>query len=424
VSTPQLHPIATDLPQRRRAFLNPLVVRENLAGYAFIFPAMVIIGLFGLFPILYAGYMSIHNWTASQGRSYCQAGVEGIQTLDGVGGAAWVWQSASALISNCLTNYNEIIGDWSGALFFVLGCGLLLLAYWLWNHAFENFHEYKLVYQLGVAFAVVGLGLFTIAYGWAKLSARGDEDFLQGLVYTFYYAFGSVPLQLGLGLTLAYLLFQNIRGKQFYRTILFIPYITPAVASAVVFRIVFSSRDSSLANQFLTFFGGDSQGWIAESQPFWNALFGWNLQGFWAGPSMALVTVILLGVWTYTGYNAVIFLAGLGAIPIDLYEAARVDGASEWHLFRYITLPMISPVTFYLSVLAFIGTFKAFNSIYVMRDAYSQGTTDAAAIVIFDTFYKANQFGYAAAQAIVLFLIIFALTQIQRTVFESRVFYG
>jgi ABC-type sugar transport system permease subunit len=107
-----------------------------------------------------------------------------------------------------------------------------------------------------------------------------------------------------------------------------------------------------------------------------------------------------------------------------LYEAARVDGANQWHQFRYITLPLLSPITFFLSILAFIGTFKAFNTIYVMRDPFAQGTTDTASIVVFDTFFKANQFGYATAQAIVLFLIILALTQIQRTVFERRVFYG
>jgi multiple sugar transport system permease protein len=139
---------------------------------------------------------------------------------------------------------------------------------------------------------------------------------------------------------------------------------------------------------------------------------------------MAMVSVILLGIWTYTGYNAVIFLAGLGNIPNDLYEAARVDGASEWHIFRYITLPLISPVTFYLSILGFIGTFTAFNTLYVMRTPASQATLDTSALVIFDTFRAQNKWGEAAAQSIVLMLIVLALTQIQRNVFEKRVFYG
>jgi multiple sugar transport system permease protein len=299
-----------------------------------------------------------------------------------------------------------------------------VLAYWLWNNAFKRVGDKKLLLQLASAFVLVGGGLFAIAYGWGLMMATGDDDFLQGLVYTFYYAFGSVPFQLGFGLVLAYILYQNIRGKTLYRMIFFLPYVTPAVAAAVVFRIVFSARESALANSLLTGLGLEPQRWIAEPDPFLNALFGLNLEGFWAGPSMSLVSVMILGIWTYTGYNAVIFLAGLGSIPGDLYEAARVDGANQWHLFRYITLPLLSPITFFLSILAFIGTFKAFNSIYVMRDPFAQGTTDTASIVVFDTFFKANQFGYATAQAIVLFFIILALTQIQRTVFERRVFYG
>jgi multiple sugar transport system permease protein len=129
-------------------------------------------------------------------------------------------------------------------------------------------------------------------------------------------------------------------------------------------------------------------------------------------------------VWTYVGYNTVIFLAGLGSIPHELYEAAQIDGASTWHLFRHITLPLLSPVTFYLALVAFIGTFKAFNHIYVMRVPSAQGTVDVTSIYIFDTFYRHTQFGYATAQAIVLFVIILILTMVQNKVFGEKVFYG
>jgi ABC-type sugar transport system permease subunit len=101
-----------------------------------------------------------------------------------------------------------------------------------------------------------------------------------------------------------------------------------------------------------------------------------------------------------------------------------VDGASEWHLFRYITLPLLSPITFYLSILGFIGTFKSFNSIYVMRSPEARGTTDTIAIVVFDTFRQAQRYGEATAQAILLMLIILAITQFQRSFLERRVFYG
>jgi multiple sugar transport system permease protein len=139
---------------------------------------------------------------------------------------------------------------------------------------------------------------------------------------------------------------------------------------------------------------------------------------------MALVSVILYGIWTFVGYNVVVFLAGLGSIPNEVYEAAEIDGASHWQLFRHVTIPLISPVTFYLALVAFIGTFKAFNHIYVMRTPNALGTTDVASITIFDTFYKINNYGYAAAQAVILFVIIAGLTYAQNKLFSERVFYG
>jgi len=256
------------------------------------------------------------------------------------------------------------------------------------------------------------------------MNGLGNEDFLEGLTITFWFAFSTVPAELGLGLVLAYVLFQNIKGKQWYRMVFFLPYVAPDVAMAVVFRVVFSPRETALANQFLGLFGIPAQEWVTEPEPLVNTLFGLNLDGFIAGPSMALFSIALLGIWKYTGYNAVIFLAGLGAIPRDLYEAGKVDGATEWHLFRHITIPLLSPVTFYLAILAFIGTFKSFNSIYVMRTAQAQGTVDVASIAIFDRFFASSQFGRATAEAILLFLIILALTQTFRNVFEKRVFYG
>jgi multiple sugar transport system permease protein len=139
---------------------------------------------------------------------------------------------------------------------------------------------------------------------------------------------------------------------------------------------------------------------------------------------MALVAIILFGIWTYIGYNTVIFLAGLGSIPHELYEAAEIDGAGAWQSFRHLTLPLLSPVTFYLAIVAFIGTFKAFNHIYVMRMPAAQDTVNVASVYIFETFYKQNQFGYATAQAILLLLIILGLTFVQNKLFGEKVFYG
>ena len=105
-------------------------------------------------------------------------------------------------------------------------------------------------------------------------------------------------------------------------------------------------------------------------------------------------------------------------------EAAEIDGGSKWDRFWNITIPMISPVTFYLSLIGFIGTFKAFNHIYVMRTPSAQNTVVTTSLLVFDRFYKANQYGVATAQAIVLFLVILGLTLAQNKLMEDRVFYG
>ncbi len=153
-------------------------------------------------------------------------------------------------------------------------------------------------------------------------------------------------------------------------------------------------------------------------------LLGVNVSGLAGGPSLALLTIIIFGIWSFVGYNTVIFLSGLGNIPKEIYEAAEMDGGSKWDRFWHITIPMISPVTFYLTLIGFIGTFKAFNHLYVMRTPSAQNTVITTSLLVFDRFYKANQYGVATAQAIVLFIVIMGLTLAQSKVMGERVFYG
>lgn len=209
----------------------------------------------------------------------------------------------------------------------------------------------------------------------------------------------------------------------------FLPYVTPAVAGAAIFRSLFSPREERLANQILDWLGIAPQRWLFETKPVTQLVFG-NLfpnadwSGFWAGPSLALITIIIFGIWTFVGYNAVIFLAGLGGISKELYDAAAIDGANRAQQFRFITVPLLSPVTFYLTVLGFIGTFQAFTHIYVMRERATRDAVDTASIVIFDTFYKNNNFSLAAAQSVILFVIILLLTLLQNRMFGRRALGG
>ncbi len=388
-------------PSARSRTANPTSVRgispekicENLIGYLFIFPAILVITVFGFFPILYSVYMSTINWRVRKGNF--------------VG----------------LNNYSRALGEGNYILAFVGGLLLLSLAYVIWTRALMSIRNRKLIVGI-LAFLVLIGGFWVLSIGWTGMTETGDTKFLKSLPVTLYYALGTVPLELFIGLFLAYILFQKIRFQQFWRMLYFLPYITPVVASAVVFRTIFNPRDTSLANQVLSWFGIAPQRWLFESRPFLNMIFGLDLSGVLAGPSMALISIILFGVWTYVGYNVVVFLAGLGGIPHEIYEAAEIDGANQWQLFRYVTIPMISPVTFYLGLVAFIGTLKAFSHIYVMRTTAALGSVDTTSIVIFDTFYKANNYGFAAAQAIILFIIIAVLTFAQNKLFENQVFYG
>ena len=380
------------LPEALGRRLRRREAREQLIGYLFTAPAVAVIALFGLFPLGYAFYMSFFAWRVRQGPF------------------------------RGLRNYGKALGEPDGVLIFAGAIALLVLAVWLWRRARRAAAGRRLPGLLTTA-ALLVLAVAAAVTGWGRMLETGDVKFLNALPVTVYYALGSIPLQLAIALALACVLFQNLRGSAFFRMVFFLPYVMPTVATATVFRSIFSSRDTSMANQFLALFGLEPQQWLAESRPVLEILFGWQLPDFWGGPSLALVSIILFGVWTFVGYNVVIFLAGLGSISGELYEAAELDGANRWDIFRHITFPLLSPVTFYLALIGFIGALKAFNHIFVMRSPLAQGTVNTASMVIFDTFYLANQYGYAAAQVVLLFVMILGVTYAQNRVFGRSVIY-
>lgn len=253
----------------------------------------------------------------------------------------------------------------------------------------------------------------------------GYDKWWQGLLNTVYYVLFTVPAELVLGLFLAVLLFQNIKGKGVFRLIYFLPYVTNPVAAASVFRVIFSSRVSAPVNSLLSIVGAGRLMWLDEPKGIFQMLFPAAAIPTWlSGPSLALVVICLYGIWTYAGYNTVVFLAGLGSIPTPLYEAAAIDGANRWQQFRNITLPLLSPTTYFLTLVAVIGTFKAFNHIWVLRSGAALGTTDTASVIIFNEFNRNTRYGYASALALVLMGLILVLTLINSRIAEEKVFYG
>ena len=227
----------------------------------------------------------------------------------------------------------------------------------------------------------------------------------------------------GLGLLIAYCLYQKIKGKQVFQMILLFPYITPAVMGGAVFFLIFGKAENSLLNNFIGFFGYDPQLWLFDKRKLSEILFGIKIEGFFAGPSLALTTSIFYGVWSYTGYYAIILLAGLSIIPSDLYEAAKAEGATRWQTFTKITVPLLMPIIFFLLLTGFINSFQAFNHILVMKTSSAGETMDVVTIEIFDHFWDRVKFGYAAAEGVVLFIILNVLAISQYVIFRKRLNY-
>ncbi len=252
------------------------------------------------------------------------------------------------------------------------------------------------------------------------------------LLVTVYFALGTVPLTMAIGFGIAVLLFQNLRGRDLMRTIYFLPYITPVVAGAMVFAWIFNPQ-VGVANAVLQRFGIGPQQWLNDATPLLKhaasglgiTLFN-HLPDAYAGPSVALACIILFTIWASVGFHTVIFLAGLSNIPGELYEAARLDGASGWQVTRAVTLPLLSPTIFFLAVVSTIGAFQGFNALFILSNGTGgpSGTTESITLHIFKNFYqRPDSTGYAAAVSFILFFILLGLTLVQFRVAGRKVHY-
>lgn len=309
-----------------------------------------------------------------------------------------------------------------------IGSGVILLvAGWkVWQSAARQDSNWAFAGRLLGALGLL-VGAWLLIGELPIVMASGDKDLWKGLKVTIFYSLGTVPFQLSFSLALAILLFQKFWGSDFFRIMFFLPYVTPTVASAAVFRQLFSNRYQAPLNQLLLALNLEPQQWIREPQGIFTMLgetLGFAVPDWAAGPSMALVVIMIYSIWTYVGYDTVIYLAGLGNISTELIEAAEIDGAGKWEVFRHIIFPLLSPTTYFLSLIAIIGTFKAFGHIWVMRQQEAIGTVDTFSVMVFTEFFEKLRYGYASALAFVLFAIILSLMYINNKVQGSKVFYG
>jgi multiple sugar transport system permease protein len=316
-------------------------------------------------------------------------------------------------------------GIWPQVVMILAGIILVILGWISWNNAPKTTQTWNFWLRILGAFIFLTGGWILVGE-LPVILASSDKDLWDGLKVTIFFSAGTVPFQLTISMFLAILLFQKVRGSEFFRMVFFLPYVTPFVASAAVFKQIFANRDTSPVNMVIRALGGEGLAWLHESKGVFHIIadgMGMDLPAWAGGPSLALVVVIIHSIWTYVGYDTVIYLAGLGNIPTELNEAAEIDGASRWEVFKNITFPLLSPTTYFLSLIAIIGTFKAFATIWVFREELALGTTNTFSVSIFLEFFEKLRYGYASAMAFVLFAIILGLTVINNRLQGSRVFY-
>jgi len=231
-----------------------------------------------------------------------------------------------------------------------------------------------------------------------------DKVFWTSLYNTAYFAAFFLPISLILALALAMLLNAKVRGQAVYRTIFYLPSLLPLVATAVLFLWVFDA-DNGVVNNLLKLTGVHGPAWLAD-------------------PAWTKFTIIILSLWG-VGNTMIIYLASLQEVPESLYEAAEIDGARAWAKTKAVTLPMISPVILFNTIMGIVGALQVFTVPFVMfPGGEPANSTYFYTAYLYDNAFKFHNMGYACAMGWVMFIIILVLTQISRSLSEKHVYYG
>jgi multiple sugar transport system permease protein len=220
-----------------------------------------------------------------------------------------------------------------------------------------------------------------------------DPDFQAAIGHTIFFIVGYLPLVYIGGLLLALALNQRLRGLAFFRAAYFLPVVTSWVVVALMWKWLLNP-DSGMVNFALGLIGIKGPGW-------------------WTDPAWAMPSVIIASAWKDLGFVMVILLAGLQAIPEDYYEAASVDGANRWVRFRRITLPLLSPASFFVLVISLINSFQVFDQVWIMTNGGPAGASSVVVEQIVRHAFSYSQMGYASAMSWLLFVVILAVTAVQ-----------
>lgn len=259
------------------------------------------------------------------------------------------------------------------------------------------------LYYSFTSYSILGSGKWIGLVNYQSL--WNDQNFWVSLYNTAYFVIFSVPLGIVVALGLALLLNINVRGMSIYRTVFYLPSIVPAVASAVVWAYVFNPQYGVL-NNLLRLIGIAGPGWLASPE--------------WSKPAL-----IVMSTWGVGGLM-IILLAGLQDVPQELYDAARVDGATWWPRFRQVTVPFISPHLFFALVTGLIGGFQYFTQVHVLTNGAGgpARSTLVYALYLYQNAFQFFKMGYASAMAWILLVIVVLCTTLVFRNLAGRVYYG
>jgi sn-glycerol 3-phosphate transport system permease protein len=280
-------------------------------------------------------------------------------------------------------------------LLFIAPNAVLLAVFAYWPIIFNGYLSLTSWDMLSPTIPFVGLANYGDMFS--------DPDFWAVIGRTLLFSGAVVVGCLILGMAVALLLNDKLFGRNIVRTASFAPHILSGVAMGTVWLFIFDPQ-IGLMKVVLEKVGIAGPAWMTDSK--------WALWG-----------LVIVYLWKNIGFVAIVYLAGLQGLPADYYEAAKIDGANAWTLFRRITLPLLSPVTFFVAVVTIVGTFQAFDVIAIMTDGGPGGATTTISWYIYNQAFRALDAGHAGAGAIVMFVILIAITAAQTTLMERRVHY-
>ncbi|MGD0003149.1 MAG: sugar ABC transporter permease [Anaerolineaceae bacterium] len=272
----------------------------------------------------------------------------------------------------------------------IIGLMLIFTVIPIFASFFLSFTDYELNQPLKF------IGIQNFIYAFSQ-----DQVFLSTIANTIYYAFVSVPVSMVISLVVAQFIFNRKHLQSFFRTMYFLPYITPMIAVVVVWRFLLQPSQFGIINSFLAALK-------IPAQPFLNS----SIQ--------VIPSIILITTWATVGYNMVLFLAGLGGIPSSFYEAAKIDGANSWQLFWKITWPLLSPTVLFTTVTGSIGAMQIFSIPYILTQGGPEDASRMVVMWIYQTGFNQFRMGYASSLAMVFFVIVMILTVFQLRFLRTR----